>query len=407
MRFDLVFRHKFRDRLEEVAQQLAEREQAPLLDSEQGMRLRAAVQPFCHTTSSARRILYAGCDGTGEYPAVAYGDSFVHVTLAQATCYQTDSLSGLREVAPIFEPVAEPALISEDSALRVRQFEEVFARLAGYAVEEVIACSDYRVLKAAESRRTNTVAALRKALILPHAADAGNIAIQLRSTGELGAALRTVNDALPPHYLLLDGTLSLPLVTRVDVSLFYEHLKRLCCVEARGRGVRLLALSKSHGLPSSEPLEEAARDVMGLATRTSAEHWFLRVPSMPVDGWELSLVEGKRLPPAGAVTYFVRFHQSTPVMRIDMDRVEWETKVRGTSEQETRARERTMFQELDYACHDQRSFGYPYVIKAAHDRASLTQAERQVLRRQFIDLAVQAGMKRSLFRDPAVLTGHE
>jgi hypothetical protein len=65
-----------------------------------------------------------------------------------------------------------------------------------------------------------------------------------------------------------------------------------------------------------------------------------------------------------------------------------------------------LFEVLDYASHDQRCFGYPYPIKAAHDRASLAQHERVALKKQVIDAAVGAGLKRSLFRDASQATGH-
>ena len=72
-----------------------------------------------------------------------------------------------------------------------------------------------------------------------------------------------------------------------------------------------------------------------------------------------------------------------------------------------RANEMRIFQDLDYASHDQRCYGYPYPIKAGHDRASLTEAERVALRKMIIAAAVSAGMKRSLFRSAAAATGHE
>ena len=72
----------------------------------------------------------------------------------------------------------------------------------------------------------------------------------------------------------------------------------------------------------------------------------------------------------------------------------------------TQANERRLFEDLDYASHDQRCFGYPYPIKAAHDRASMTKTERVALRKQVIDAAVRAGMRRSLFRDASRATGH-
>ena len=80
--------------------------------------------------------------------------------------------------------------------------------------------------------------------------------------------------------------------------------------------------------------------------------------------------------------------------------------IEGADDGETQANEQRLFQDLDYASHDQRCFGYPYPIKAAHDRASMTQAERTALRKQVVDAAVRAGMRRSLFRDASRATGH-
>jgi hypothetical protein len=106
------------------------------------------------------------------------------------------------------------------------------------------------------------------------------------------------------------------------------------------------------------------------------------------------------------VSYLVRFHKNVPVLRIDMDQAYWATNILGTDDEETQANERRLFEDLDYASHDQRCFGYPYPIKAAHDRASMTKAERVALRKQVIDAAVRAGMRRSLFRDASRATGH-
>ena len=93
-------------------------------------------------------------------------------------------------------------------------------------------------------------------------------------------------------------------------------------------------------------------------------------------------------------------------MRLDMDERYWEARVRGQDDQQTAANERRLFEDLDYVSHDQRAFGYPYPIKAGHDRASLTEAERTALRKMIIDAAVEAGMNRSLFRSASRATGH-
>jgi NurA-like 5'-3' nuclease len=107
------------------------------------------------------------------------------------------------------------------------------------------------------------------------------------------------------------------------------------------------------------------------------------------------------IPPVGAVTYLVRFHANTPVLRFDLDRQFWEQTV-----QSNPVREAEMFSELDYSGHDYRSYGYPYPIKACHDRVRLSIAERSALKKQIIEAAVARGMKRSLFRDVSSSTGH-
>jgi hypothetical protein len=406
MRFDVHLRAGIRQRLDELAGRMRDWEAQPRLGEDELAKARETIQPFGHATTY-RPLVIGGVDGTGDFPSVAYGDSFVYTTLAQATRYAADPVSGLRELAPVPPPVVEFVWIPEESDQRVAVLDAAFAALAGKDVDRVIAASDYRLLKANMSGGANTVESQRETLIRPHAADAGNLAVQLRSTAELGAALRLILDAEPLDYVLVDGTLSLPFVGRKESSLFYEHLKRLCCVQARARRIAFVAISKSHGLPSIELLEELARERLGFEAGRVAEHWYLRVPEPAIDGWEFSLTEGRRVPPPGAMTYLVRFHRATPVLRLDIDRQFWCERIKGDTEALTRANERGLFEDLDYTGHDQRCYGYPYPIKAGHDRASLTEAERVALRKQIVDAAVRAGMRRSLFREAALATGHE
>lgn len=410
MHFDLPLRAGLRDQLDALAAQMRDWEVAPRLTEDEVNRLRRSVCFFGHTTRRGPDLTVGGVDGSGDFPALSYADSFIYLTTATGTSYGADATCGLREQTPGIAPVFEFTWLPESETVREDALDEAFARLAGVgSLDEVIEQSDYRTLKSAEARRANTVISLRQNLLRPHAADAGNLAIQLRTTGELGAALRLLrSDAHRGlRYLLIDTTFSLPLVSNPTGSLFYEHLKRLCCVEARNRGTGFFALSKSHGLPGIETVEQIAREAAKAAGNEPAEHWFLRLPDPNRDGWELSLTNGRRVPPPGAVSYLVRFHSTVPTLRLDMDFAYWRTHIRGESPQETLEREQAMFADLDYACHDQRCYGYPYPLKAGHDRSSLTKAERQVLRQQVIDAAVRAGMKRALFREPSIATGHE
>jgi hypothetical protein len=405
MRFDLHLRREVSQQLDGLTAQMAKWEAQPSVDDDERERIRQAITFFEHTTTREDLVL-AGVDGSGDYPALNYADSFVYLSTAQATTYVSDPTCGLRESEPQSPPLVDFVWLPESEDLRRTNQDAAFARLTGRTLESVVEQSDYRELKKHITGQDRSIAEVVEALIRPHASDSSNLAIQLRSTAELAAALKQLESLPKSAYLLVDGTFSLPFVGRVNESLFYEHIKRLCCVVARKRGVRFLAISKSHGLPGIEILESLAQEPRGSEGREMAEHWYLRIPTHAHDGWHMTLTGDRRIPPVGAVSYLVRFHKNVPVLRIDMDQAFWAAHIVGADDDETQANECMLFEDLDYASHDQRCFGYPYPIKAAHDRASMTKAERVALRKQVIDAAAKAGMRRSLFRDASRATGH-
>ncbi|MBN2191176.1 MAG: DNA double-strand break repair nuclease NurA [Polyangiaceae bacterium] len=396
MRFDLHLRRDVSDQIRSVAEQMGAWEHQPRLSEDDQDRLRAAIHGFSHTTSLSG-VRFAGVDGSGDFPSLTYADSFVYLSVAAGAVYETDPLAGLREVDAGTSATAQFTWLPGDNDEAVRQWDLAFEALARRPLAEVIHGSDYRTLKAGAVGRPQREAALALALLRPKASDAGNVAIQLRSCAELGAALALVRAESRPDIVLVDGTLSLPMVTRDEVSLFHEHLKRLVAVEARSFGSAFVTISKSHGLPGIEEVERLAAEVLG-SNRPDAEHWYLRLPR-PGEGWECPLTAGRQVPPCGAVSYLVRFHYKTPVLRVDVDEQYWRGHLAGGGEER-------LFERLDYAGHDQRCYGYPYPIKAGHDRASLTEKERVALRKQLIDAAVASGMSRRLFRSPSFATGH-
>ena len=406
MRFDLHLRQDLKEQILHLADQMKEWEESPRLEKRDREAILRRITAFEHTTR-VHSLTVAGVDGSGDYPSLAYADSFVHVAVAQATIYQSDVDCGLRELPPKTRSVLYVAWFAEHEDQRREAWDRAFTALAGEEIDSVLQKSDYASIKAGITHKNVSFSRLRELLVRPHASDSGNIAIQLRSLGELGSALRTLKCTNNLRYLLVDGTLSLPFASTRDESLFHEHLKRFCCVEARSQGVGFFALSKSHGFPSIELLEEIARDSLGAEGRQRDEHWFIRLPVPSFDNWNFPLAEGRQIPPPGAVTYLVRFHRNVPVLRLDMDIEFWRARVHRETNEETRDNERRIFQDLDYACHDQRCFGYPYPIKAGHDRASLTAPERSALRKQIINAAVAAGLRRSLFRDASMATGHK
>ncbi len=404
MRYDLHVRRDVQEQIQSLATRMSQWETQPAISDDERAAICSKIQLFSHNTKPENYSV-AGVDGSGDFPSVSYSDSFVYVTVAHATVYETAAGPTLKERSPAFPPVIDFAWIPEDETQRREAWDRAFASLAGRSVEDVLRSSDYLKLNTALTGKQTSIDSVVEELLRPHAADTGNIAIQLRTLGELGAALRLLESSTKTNYVLIDTTLSLPMVAKRNVSLFYEHLKRLCCVVARDKGVGFLAISKSHGLPSMELIESLAKEKSG--TESTTEHWYIRLPVPNIDSWTLNLLHDRPVPPVGAVSYLVRFHKNVPVLRVDMDVEFWLHEIRGETDDETHRNERKVFEDLDFACHDQRAFGYPYPLKAGHDRASLTNSERVALKKQIIDAAVAAGMRRSVFRDASIATGHK
>jgi hypothetical protein len=398
MRFSQHLREAVKSQIQTMAQSMAAWDVHPRIDAAEQAAIRSHLGSFEHTTRLEGQV-FSAVDGTGDFPMLAYADSFVYLTIAQGVRYEAIGHK-LRELGPEPDTVFDVCWLPEHEQRRKVQLDEAFARLAGDSLEAVVAHSDYRQLKGHYTGREPTVIEAIADLIRPHASDAGNLGIQFRSCAELGAARRLIADAQPGEIVLLDGTLSLPFVQRKATSLFQEHLKRSCCVLARERGVTLAWVSKSHGLPGVGLIEQIAKDC-GLA-----DHWFLRLPTSS-DSWQLSVLEGRNIPPQGAVSYLWRTHRGMPVFRVDVDAAWWAERILNPGdERQTLERESTLFSALDFSGHDIRTKAYPYPLKAAHDRASLKETERLALRKQVIAAAVAKGMKASAFVDPSQLTGH-
>jgi len=403
MRFDALLRSSLHDQIGQAADRLKEWQDDKKLDDEQEKQIAQRIQFFQHSTQS-KSLHIGGVDGSGDFPVLSFEDTFVYFAVAHATRYRPGRESPI-EVGPELPPVHHLTWLPEDEEQRTTELDETFQSLAGRDMEVVVADSDYRILKARHAGRKRSTSVLIGDLVRPHASDTGNLAIQLRSTAELGAALSLIEQSEPGDLVLIDGTLSLPFVSRPGSSLFHEHLKRLCCIEARDRNVCFAALSKSHGLPAMEAIEDLARE-QDSESGKGAEHWYLRLPVPDRDEWTFTPTRGRLLPPPGTVTYLVRFHTTTPVMRLDLDRIFWEKEIDREDDEATVQREQTLFEKLDYMSHDMRSYGYPYPLKAAHDRASLTKKERDALRSTLVNEAMRRGISHERLRSASVQTGH-
>jgi len=145
MRFDIHMRKSMRDRLADVSTRMAAWDQRQPPSQELHQRLVDAIEPFDHTVR-APGLLVGGVDGSGDFPAIAYADSFVYVTVASATLYQADSVHGLKEVEKDLQPLIEFTWLTTSEQQRVTSLLDTFERLAGVPVDEILAGSDYSLL---------------------------------------------------------------------------------------------------------------------------------------------------------------------------------------------------------------------------------------------------------------------
>jgi len=407
MRYDIHFRSDVIQKIEDVVEDICtwNWDDASAGDEIDG--LAEYVVPFEHCVKPDRPFVIAGADGSGDFPCVAYGDSVVYLVTAMARVYEATAFGKLTETKVSATDIVDFMWLPADKAKARGRYLDFFERLVGMPLEDICRESDYYDLVRAYGSHLPSPEDLIDTLICPEAHDADNIGIQLMSTAEAGSLIRLMRGAEDlqtgdkPLYIMEDTTLALPMVTAKS-SLFLEIAKRYACVLAREKGFRYFTVSKSHNMPSMDLIEDMVKKKV-----PSCEHWFMRIPSVQ-NGEEKPRFLGTRsIPPIGAISYLFKFHRSTQPMRLDMDFQYWKENIRCEDKEEMLRREIQIFRDLDFASHDQRCYGYPYPIKACHDMVSLTRDERMALRKQIIDAAVKAGLKRKNFVDPSVLTGHK
>ncbi len=404
MQSDSLFVRGLSDRIQSIVDDLKAWNTTTSPNAEEIKTLASKAVPFEHCAKPDRPFLVAGADGSGDFPCVTYGDSFVYYVTAKARIYKadTDAIS-LVELPFEHSEVRDLLWLPEDKSKARTCYDSFFARLLGESLEKVCSESDYFDLKRHHHTAPATKLDLIETLLRPEAHDASNIRVQLLPTAEIATNLAVLASNVVKErgdvatYLFQDGTLALPQVHK-PVSLLFEIARRLVCVRARSQGVCYLALSKSHDMPQMDKIEDAIRERI-----PTLEHWFLRIPTDPRPGF----IGTRAIPPTGAVTYLFRLHRTTPTMRLDLDSRYWQSFLWNEDESVLRTREIQMFRDLDFASHDQRCYGYPYPIKASHDIASLTEAERVAFRKKVIDTAVANGLKRKNFLDPSIPAGHK
>jgi hypothetical protein len=188
-----------------------------------------------------------------------------------------------------------------------------------------------------------------------------------------------------PKYLLLDTTLVYFLLG--ETPYLPEILKRYLICRANAQGTAVIALSKSHNIPNGDLIGRFVREKFGFK-----DHWHLRLPAEALGEAPLRFLKDKEVPPKLSVSYLFKFHATFFPMRIDVDAAWWRENINHDAE-----REAQLFRDLDYTCHDIRSYGYPYPLHAVHRSASLTKSEKKAIRDILLQNAQSEGILRGAF----------
>lgn len=403
MRFDIHLRSDVKNKIDGVVNAIQTWNAEDSKISQEIEKLSSLVYGFEHCATVDAPFLILGADGSGDFPCVTYGDSFVYLVTAMCRVYRADPTGKLIEKNIHEHGLVDFAWLPEEIQQANRQLDMCFEKLVGRSLLEVCQISDYLQLAKSHGSAVDSPEELLHTLIRPEAHDAHNLEIQIRTVAELAVLARTIEklDHNQACYILEDSTMALPFISRKS-SLFFEILKRYVAVLAREKSFAYLTISKSHNMPHMDLIE-----AMIGKNIPSHEHWFMRIPTKMEDTDIPSFLGARSIPPVGAVSYLFKFHKTTQPMRLDMDYTYWKKKVWHKDKSIMRQHEIQIFRDLDFASHDQRCYGYPYPIKACHDMASLTQAERVSLRKQIIDAAIEKGLKRKNFIDPSMQTGHK
>lgn len=355
--------------------------------------LRSRIRSYPHCRLLSTDFVVAAVDGSGEYPVLQQDDIFLHFAIAAGAAYRTASsrqhkLSSVHPANAVFKHFV---LLSDDSQRTIDGYREYLGALLGVSLEELINGSDYcEVFNRFGRKKISPGQVTWQSFPFSKASQLATHAYLLRSMAELGMAIRMLETQ--PRYLLLDTSLVYFLLG--EQSYLPELLKRVLISRANAQGTGVVALCKSHNIPNGDLIGRYAKEDLGLA-----DHWYLRLPSAALGEPTPKFLDGREIPPKLSVSYLFKFHATSFPLRIDVDAEWWKTQIGGDE-----TKEQTFFGDLDFTCHEVRSFGYPYPMHAAHRAASLTRQERKALKDMLVQQAQKEGLLRgSVLADPEQL----
>ena len=348
------------------------------------------LRTYGHCDSLASDFLVGAVDGSGDFPVFQQDDIFVYLVTSAALLYQTqtDRQHKLSRVLVEGEHLKHFVVLPGNPKLLRQEYKNYINFLAGTSLQNLVVESDYLEVYGRFGKKISSSHVRWDKLAIPHASQVASHQYQIRSLAELATVLRFLHSK--PKYVLIDTSFVYFLLGN---TLFLpEIMKRYIKARALEQGTGLIALSKSHNVPNGDLIGRKAKE-LGFT-----DHWYLRLPSKEL-GEELpSFLHEREIPPKLCVSYLFKFHGTTFPMRIDLDFRWWHQAI-GENEEA----EKAFFRELDYTCHDVRSYGYPYPMYAAHRRASLTKGERKSIR----EILVRHAMHEGLIREPFERAGED
>lgn len=354
-------------------------------------RLAERIRPYPHAKVVEDDFIVAAVDGSGEFPVLQQDDIFVHFVTACGTCFRTEtSRQHKMAVHGGAHTLAKQFVVLRDSQKALMEGYEGFVdSLLGKPLRQIVDESDYCEVFGQFGKKLRPSDVTWGSFAFSQASQLATHAYQIRSAAELAMAVRMLTHQ--PRYVLIDTSLVYFLLG--ETPYLPELLKRHLITLAQGQGTGIVGLCKSHNLPNGDLLGRHAKEKIGLN-----DHWYLRLPSAALGEKIPKFLQEKEIPPKLGVSYLFKFEATSFPMRIDVDAAWWQAHL------DTDAKELRFFADLDFTCHDVRSYGYPYPMHAAHRGASLTRAERKTLKDLLLQHAQREGILRgSVVQDPEVV----
>jgi hypothetical protein len=331
------------------------------------------IRAYPHTAVLDEDFTLSAVDGSGEFPVLQQDDIFLHFATAAGATYRTVSARQHKLVSEHSVPPTSKqfVILSDNNEVLRSSYQSLLQRSLDLDLPDLVDGSDYCEVYGQFGNTLRPSQVTWRNISLSKASQVASHAYLLRSVAELGMAIRMLEQR--PKYLLLDTSLVYFLLG--ETIFLPELLKRFLITQANELSTGVVALCKSHNIPNGNFIGRHAKEKLDMPG-----HWYLRLPSAALGEPTPTFLQGKEIPPKLSVSYLFKFEPTAFPMRIDLDAAWWSTHIGGDE-----TKEKEFFGNLDFTCHEVRSYGYPYPMHAAHRSASLTGKERKMLR----DLVLQ------------------